>query len=67
MNFYYDPILGLQYTATILYLIDLEMLPEKTDIDNFLKEWQKFQNYLGFIPSTHSCVEPILNITQNYI
>ena len=67
MNFYYDPILGLQYTTTTLYLMDIEMLPEKLDIDNFLKECQKFQTCLGFISSTHSGVEPILNITQNYI
>lgn len=67
MNFYYDPILGLQYTTTILYLMDIKMLPEKLDVDNFWEEWQYLERYSNFIPSTHSGVEPILNITQNYI
>lgn len=41
MNFYYDPILGLQYDCLGDYcIIDIEMLPQNIKFD--IEEWMKY-------------------------
>jgi len=66
MNFYYDPILGLQYTnlhPTII--LDIAVIPKDLDIKQFLKEWQESYNLfwdteINYYPQ----IEVIGNITE---
>lgn len=58
MNFYYDPILGLQYTYLGDYfLIDIAALPQ---VDDILKQFRQQGVCIGESP----IIERILNITQ---
>lgn len=66
MNFYYDPILGLQYTfLDMLYSIDLRYIPEdvKFDIEMWIK-YAKEINISILQPQTEPCIEIIGQITQ---
>lgn len=41
LNFYYDPILGLQYTySEVLILFDIESIPNTIDFDT--EQWIRF-------------------------
>ncbi len=64
MNYYYDPILGLQYNYLgELLLIDIEMLPQDIDIEY----WIKYINETGvmLVDSINSpIIERVLNITE---
>ena len=63
MNFYYDPILGLQYTYLgELFLINIDALPQ-FDVEyllNFLKE----PGLMPIDPIEQPAIEQILNITN---
>ena len=42
MNFYYDPILGLQYNNIhIIFIIDISAIPKNFNIEEFVQEWLK--------------------------
>lgn len=57
MNFYYDPILGLQYTYLgNLFLIDIAMLPQNFDIEENIK--------LLVESIKKPYIERVLNITE---
>jgi hypothetical protein len=64
MNYYYDPILGLQYNYLgELLLIDIDMLPQDIDIEY----WIKYINETGvmLVDSVNSpIIERVLNITE---
>lgn len=68
MNFYYDPILGLQYTYLgALFTIDLKCLSEDIKFDTEM--WMKYTKEIGISilqPQTEPCVEIIGQIT-NYM
>jgi hypothetical protein len=63
MNFYYDPILGLQYTYLgDLFLIDVDALPS-FDVE----QWMKYMRQTGLQiveSGTSPIIERILNITE---
>ena len=41
MNFYYCPIRGLRYSYLgELYSIDISVIPQNMDIEDFLKDWK---------------------------
>lgn len=49
MNFYYDPILGLQYKCLgDLFIIDLECLPQDFKFDK--EEWLRLIREMGVLP-----------------
>lgn len=53
INFYYDPILGLQYNNLgEFFTIDLECLPQDTKFDSEL--WLKHIREVGLIPLHNS-------------
>lgn len=59
MNFYYDPILGLQYTYLgDLFLIDVDALPQVSEevILKYIRQAGIYQN--------NPTIERILNITN---
>ena len=66
MNFYYDPILGLQYNYLgELFNIDLACIPENIDFDADM--WMKYVRQRGIHilePSSEPCVEIVGQITQ---
>lgn len=66
MNFYYDPILGLQYNYLgDLFLIDIEMIPQNYKFD--AEKWIKYMREIGIqkVESYKSpIIETILNITN---
>lgn len=68
MNFYYDPILGLQYTYLgDLFLIDIEMLPQ--DFNMSTEEILKYIRQIGIqlVDTTepkYPIIEQVLNITE---
>ena len=48
MNFYYDPILGLQYTVLCFMLIvDIKDIPKDLNLEEFYKKWHYFNEELG--------------------
>jgi hypothetical protein len=62
MNFYYDPILGLEYDCLEnLILLDIEVLPENFKFD--LEYWLKHVNEIGVYLVDKSITPPIENIT----
>ena len=64
MNFYYDPILGLQYDCLgELFIIDLERIPQDLNLYEFIKEWKKFAS-VDITPIEYSSVEIVGQITQ---
>jgi hypothetical protein len=66
MNYYYDPILGLQYDYLgELFLIDIDMLPQDTEFN--IEYWIKYINQTGVmvVDSVYSpIIERVLNITN---
>ena len=63
MNFYYDPILGLQYTAFGMFIeFDVTSLPNNLDTKDFIQRWQRWSN-IGISPMDYSSV----TITSNFI
>ena len=66
MNYYYDPILGLQYTHLgNLFLIDIDALPKNFEFN--AERWVKYIREMGVQPITQSeipIVEQVLNITE---
>jgi hypothetical protein len=66
MNYYYDPILGLQYDYLgELFLIDIDMLPQDTEFN--IEYWIKYINQTGvmLLDSVSSpIIERVLNITN---
>lgn len=66
MNFYYDPILGLQYNyLEELFLIDIDMLPEDIKFDS--EYWIKYIKEMGvmLMDTTNSpIIQRVLNITN---
>ena len=66
MNFYYDPILGLQYDYLgELFIIDLSCIPQDIEFDTDM--WMKYIRQVGIQitePSSESCVEIVGQITQ---
>ena len=63
MNFYYDPILGLQYNNLGDYiLLDLKVIPEDITVEKFLEECKFMHSQIEI--QFYSCVEPILKITN---
>ena len=70
MNFYYDPILGLQYTYLgDLFLIDIDAIPI-LDFTNFnIEDWIKHFPQMGvkLVDTTEAqypIIERVLNITE---
>ena len=64
MNFYYDPILGLQYDCLgELFIIDLNCVPQNINLEEFIKECKKFAS-VGITPIQYSSVEIIGQITE---
>jgi hypothetical protein len=70
MNFYYDPILGLQYTYLgDLFLIDIDAIPV-LDFTNFnIEDWIKYMKQAGIqlVDTTepkYPIIEQVLNITE---
>ncbi len=63
MNFYYDPILGLQYTYLgDLFLINIDAVPQ---LD--VKKWTELIRQTGMypiVPTEHPIIERVLNITE---
>ena len=66
MNFYYDPILGLQYDYLgELFIIDLYCIPQNIKFDTDM--WMKYTKQIGIHvlePSSKTCVEIVGQITQ---
>jgi hypothetical protein len=66
MNYYYDPILGLQYDYLgELFLIGIDMLPQDTEFN--IEYWIKYINQTGvmLVDSVSSpIIERVLNITN---
>lgn len=66
MNYYYDPILGLQYDYLgELFLIDIEMIPQDTEFN--IEYWIKYINQTGvmLVDSVETpIIEKFLNITN---
>lgn len=68
MNFYYDPILGLQYASLeTSYLLDTAVVPDNLSTKEFIKKWDFYANTLGLVFSDPNNCRPILNITQEMI
>lgn len=64
MNFYYDPILGLQYNYLgELFIIDLNCIPQDINLEEFIKEWKKSAS-VSITPIQYSSVEIIGRITE---
>ena len=66
MNFYYDPILGLQYTylGDILQF-DLIRLPKDLNVNKFIEDWKRLSSQIGIEPlELYPCAEIILKITN---
>ena len=64
MNFYYDPILGLQYNYLgELFIIDLANIPKDFTLDEFIKEWRRFES-MSIMPIQYSSIEVVGQITQ---
>jgi|GEM_PF-5079102 len=65
MNFYYDPILGLQYTDLGVYLeIDVCTIPSDFNIEEFIDTWKSYeQQGLMWIDSSIDC-QPFIKITD---
>lgn len=58
MNFYYDPILGLQYIYLGgLFIFDLKNLPKDIDVEKFLEDWKYHSSQIGIQP-----LEPYHNV-----
>jgi hypothetical protein len=67
MNFYYDPIRGLQYTNLgELFLIDLNVIPNDFNVEKFIKEWQKWATF-NWIPLKESQIRTVGRITTDFI
>lgn len=50
MNFYYHPILGLQYTGLApIFEIDLCVIPEDLNIEEFIKKWKYYNDNKGLM------------------
>ena len=50
MNFYYDPILGLQYTDLGVYLeIDICTIPSDFNVEEFIKMWEYYSQETGIL------------------
>ena len=69
MNFYYDPIMGLQYNDIpfSFYIIDINAIPVDLEFD--VKKWMKYINQIGiqFVePKSVNRVEIFQQIT-NYM
>lgn len=66
MNYYYDPILGLQYDYLgELFLIDIDMLPEEIKFDS--ERWIKCIKEMGVMlldTTESSMIQRVLNITN---
>lgn len=66
MNFYYDPILGLQYDYLGgLFSIDLNCIPKDIEFDT--EYWIKYMKQIGIQivePNYEPCVEIIGQITE---
>lgn len=64
MNFYYDPILGLQYNYLgDMFIIDINYLTQDIDFD--LEQWIKYINQQGIqFLDTCNTVQIIPNITN---
>jgi hypothetical protein len=64
MNFYYDPILGLQYDYLgDLFLINLDNLPQNLFPKEYLDLWQQKGTFF-FDSVRYQTIEPILKITN---
>jgi hypothetical protein len=67
MNFYYDPILGLQYTAFGMCIeFDLKYIPSDLDVEKFITEWYKVNLDVGFL-AICSDVTTYVSITSDFI
>lgn len=66
MNFYYNPILGLQYNYLgEIIIFDLKNLPEDMCVEKFLEDWRYWSNQMGILPlELYSSVEIIGQITE---
>jgi hypothetical protein len=64
MNFYYDPILGLQYDYLgELFNINLVNIPKDFNLDEFIKEWRRFAS-MSIMLIQYSSIEIVGQITQ---
>ena len=64
MNYYYHPILGLQYDYLgELFIIDLANIPKDFTLDEFIKEWRRFES-MSIMPIQYSSIEVVGQITQ---
>lgn len=50
MNFYYDPILGLQYNYIELVILDIVDIPISMSIQEFIKDWEYWSKKIGIQP-----------------
>lgn len=69
MNFYYDPILGLQYKYLVEnVLLDIKALPENFKLEEFLEEWRaSFNLYWDTGVNFYPQVKLIGRITTDFI
>lgn len=59
MDFYYDPVLGLQYSCnSSILIIDVAAIPNGFSIDEFISEYMK-KSQIGFITSVPNMVMEI--------
>jgi hypothetical protein len=66
MNFYYDPILGLQYDFLgVTIMFDINSLPKDFKAEEFLEKWKQSNNiYLDTGINPYPQIEIIGNITN---
>lgn len=67
MNFYYDPVLGLQYNSIrTIYIIDISVIPKNFNIEKFIQEWLKQSCKLTF-EKTEPEIIYLEKITQYFL
>jgi hypothetical protein len=64
MNFYYDPILGLQYDYinNNYFILDIEMLPKEHKFDT--ETWLKYVSQTGIVLSDKK-LNPVIEVIPN--
>lgn len=70
MHFEYDPILGLQYSFNDAVLLNLNMVPDFKNTEQFLEEWKKHLYNQGVViidssKEEESVITPIITSNIN--
>ena len=69
MNFYYDPILGLQYTGYTEFFVSVDMskIKENINVENFIRKWKEYKNTFGISISNSVEEYSYQKITEYYL